>query len=286
MIRYQEERNVIFTWVTQVNYEVGLDDALLDLFHRAGCDGLFMGFESLDPKTLNAMNKTMNSPDRYVEAVENSRKFGIECVFSIIVGADYDTAESVDEIANFIERNKIFYVLPNILTPYPGTNLFKTMEQENRLACTDYESYNIRNVVFEPKRMSQLELQAAYTGLCRRIFDSRNAILRSSGYLESAHKHYRFRLTAPMRVFALVMFLYSTACLCFQRRLSCESFGLVAARAFRNILGFGTLIDMVHLAWILDHDAFGKSEGNRLRQFKKCGTAGFRPESTLLERGH
>ena len=94
--RYQRESSNIFTWFTQVNCKVGLDDELLKALRKAGCDGLFMGFESLEPKALKAMNKRMNSPEAYGEVFRNARKYGIECVFSTIIGGDFDTPATVD----------------------------------------------------------------------------------------------------------------------------------------------------------------------------------------------
>lgn len=46
---YQEERGIVFTWYTQVNYMVGFDDELLTAMENASCQHLFIGFENLDP---------------------------------------------------------------------------------------------------------------------------------------------------------------------------------------------------------------------------------------------
>ncbi len=270
IIRYQEERNLVFTWFTQVNYQVGLDNELLDLFQRAGCESLFIGFESLDPKALKALNKTMNSPDMYSKVFENVRNYGMECVFSTILGGDYDTPRTVDAVVNFINENKVFFVLPNILTPYPGTNLYQKLLLENRITDKNFANYNIRNSVFKPKEMSSLELQTAYTDLCSKIYDMKYMIPRSKRLLDKAHKYNRFSLTVLMRSMVFFMFVYSTISLCFQKRLSFRVIWPVISNLVKTFLPHGTLPDLYFLGWILDNDAFAKSERKRLSELIKA----------------
>ena len=74
----EEKNNIAITWITQANYSAGLDDELLKAMSDAGCQHIFMGFESLDPEELKSMNKTMNSPEQYAKAVKNVRRIDVE----------------------------------------------------------------------------------------------------------------------------------------------------------------------------------------------------------------
>ncbi len=270
IIRYQKEHNIIFTWTTQVNYQVGLDAELLALFQQAGCEVLFMGFESLEPKTLKALNKTMNSPDMYSKVIENVRNNGMEVIFSTIIGGDYDTPETVDTLVRFINKNKVFFVCANMLTPFPGTNLFQKLSQENLIINTDYSKYNTRNAVFKPKKMSANELQIAFTDLCSQIYDMKTMIRRSKRILEKAHKNYRFAVTIPTRFMIFFAFIYSTICLCFQKRLSFKVLWPVTSNLIKTFLKKGTLVDLYYLGWVLDNNAFAKSEQKRLTELIKA----------------
>lgn len=268
IIKYQRENDLVFTWTTQVNFRAGLDDELCETFYESGCQALFMGFESLDLKALKAMNKTMNSPELYSKAIQNVRQHGMECVFSTIIGGDFDTPQTVDALAHFIDENQIFYVLPNILTPYPGTRLYKTMTQEGRIFDAGTNHYNIRNVVFRPKLMAPFELQKAYTELCEHIFAMRARIVRSKGCLDSAHKKNRFSVCMPLRLLAYFCFLYSFAVLWFRKRLSWLSLPTIIWNFSLRFLRWGTFMDFIFLAWIMDNDAFAQSERERLATAK------------------
>ena len=73
--------------------------------------------------------------------------------------------------------------LINILTPFPGTRLFKRFEAEARLNHKDWDKYNGQEVVFYPSGMTPEDLSAGFNKVIRRIY-SYEAIYRKL-------KHYR-----------------------------------------------------------------------------------------------
>ena len=58
----------------------------------------------------------------------------------------------------------------HILTPYPGTPLFRQMEVEGRLLHRDWSRYDTAHVVFRPKHMTPDELAEGYAYCYRRTF--------------------------------------------------------------------------------------------------------------------
>ena len=66
----------------------------------------------------------------------------------------------------------------NILTPYPGTALYKEYEKEGRIFDHDWNNYYNSNVVFHPRRMSPGELMDGYYWLMRQLYTPRNMALR------------------------------------------------------------------------------------------------------------
>src|SRR6185369_9234250 len=48
-------------WVSQASINAAHDDEFLELLVRSGCQGVLIGFESLNPANLQAMNKTFNT---------------------------------------------------------------------------------------------------------------------------------------------------------------------------------------------------------------------------------
>ena len=100
---------------------------------------------------------------------------------SFIVGYDDDSQESFDELIQFIQKNNLLVPLLNILTPFPGTKLFKRFEQEKRILHQDWDKYDTKHVVFSPGSMSAEELLAGYRRILREVY-SFDSILKKLNY--------------------------------------------------------------------------------------------------------
>ena len=62
-------------WVSQASINAAHDEEFLDLLVRSGCQGVLIGFESLDPANLAAMNKSFNTMrGGYEVALANLRR--------------------------------------------------------------------------------------------------------------------------------------------------------------------------------------------------------------------
>lgn len=57
----------------------------------------------------------------------------------------------------------------NILTPFPGSELYKIYNEEGRIVDYDWNKYNFCNVVYKPKLMSQDKLQNGYNDLAKQL---------------------------------------------------------------------------------------------------------------------
>ena len=52
------------------------------------------------------------------------KKYNLESLFTFIFGFDGDTKNTFDETYKFIQSNHIDPHVPQILTPYPGTEIY------------------------------------------------------------------------------------------------------------------------------------------------------------------
>ena len=165
-------------WNAAVSLNAALDTELLDLMKRSGCEGLFIGFESVNEESLRAVHKGQNSLARYDQAVRNIHDRGMMVNASFVFGLDGDTPETFRATLDWIVRNRIETVTSHIMTPYPGTVLYRQMEAEGRIICDDLSLYNTANVVFRPAKMTAEELQAGYLWMYRQIYSFRNILRR------------------------------------------------------------------------------------------------------------
>jgi radical SAM superfamily enzyme YgiQ (UPF0313 family) len=175
-------------WVSQSSINAAHDEEFLDLIVRSGCQGVLIGFESLNPATLAAMNKSFNTMrGGYEAALANLRRFGLRLYATFIFGYDADTPESFARATEFATDHKFYIAAFNHLTPFPGTPLYARLQREQRLL---YESwwldprYRYNAVPFQPAAMSPEDLARhclearrrfyAWPSIIRRGFDAVN----------------------------------------------------------------------------------------------------------------
>lgn len=157
-------------WSAAVTLDVTDDPGLVREMALAGCTGVFIGFESLCDENLTAARKRTPHVEDYARRVRLFHENGIQVNGSFVLGFDEDTREVFQTTAQWIEANRLECATFHILTPYPGTPLFRQMEAEDRLLHRDWSKYDTAHVVFRPKRMTCEELALGYDWLYRKLF--------------------------------------------------------------------------------------------------------------------
>jgi radical SAM superfamily enzyme YgiQ (UPF0313 family) len=158
------------SWSAETTLNVAMDEEMLDLFRDAGCATLIIGFESVSEATLKDMDKPVNFSLTYQEAVNRIHSRGITIVGNFIVGFDTDTLAVFKQTRDFIQETGIIYPFFSILTPMPGTNLHEEVKAEGRLDHFQWELYDTRHVVFEPKLMTREQLMDGYVWLYEQCY--------------------------------------------------------------------------------------------------------------------
>jgi radical SAM superfamily enzyme YgiQ (UPF0313 family) len=150
-------------WSSQASIEAGRDDEFLEAAARSGCRQLFLGLESVSQQSMEGVNKGFNRVEDYVRIIKRIHGHGIAVQAGIVFGFDDDRADIFEETLDFLEEAGVQNATFNILTPFPGTALFRRMEAEGRILTRDWRTYNSRSdVVFQPKGMSADELLAGF----------------------------------------------------------------------------------------------------------------------------
>tara|TARA_X000000368_G_C22986206_1_gene692271 strand:- start:2 stop:1402 length:1401 start_codon:yes stop_codon:yes gene_type:complete len=152
-----------YKWVSQMSINAAHDEEFLDLLQKAGCQGVLIGFESLNPDTLNRMNKGFNMmKGGYEKALANLRKYNIRLYITFVFGYEEDTINSFSESVEFAKRHNFYITAFNHLTPFPGTPLYKRLEEKNRLLYEKWwldENYSYNKIPFQPQNMSPEQLE-------------------------------------------------------------------------------------------------------------------------------
>lgn len=151
-------------WMCQVTINFADDEELLELAARSGCLGAFIGFESPTVEGLIALHKKFNiQKDRDFRAsVRRIQCHGITVMGSFILGIDTDRPGIGATLARAAEDYGVDVVNVLILTPLPGTALFKEMERQGRLIATNYPAdwqyYTLAHPVFQYLHFTWSEL--------------------------------------------------------------------------------------------------------------------------------
>ena len=150
--------NLKFNWSTQVRCDIAEDSELLDLMKKAGCNTLYIGFESIDPDSLKEMKKSQTVSDIKF-AIKEIQKRNIHIHGMFVLGFDHDTPQKAKATIDFAIKNKIDTVQFMILTPLPGTVFFEEMKKQGRVLDKNWGTYDAHHVKFKPKNFSEWELQ-------------------------------------------------------------------------------------------------------------------------------
>mgnify|MGYP003608668529 FL=1 len=151
---------------------------ILDDLKESGCQSLFIGFESINDKAIDSVNKVQNSVGKYERLVEELHKRGIMINASFVFGLDEDDSSVFEKTLDWIVKNKIETVTSHILTPYPGTRLYENLHKQGRITDFDLSKYNTANVVYRPKNMTQEELYKGYLWIYKEVYSFKNIVKR------------------------------------------------------------------------------------------------------------
>ncbi len=165
-------------WNAAVSINVVNISGLLDEMKESGCQGLFIGFESINSDSVGDVHKVQNDVAMYEYAVSEIHKRGIMINASFVFGLDCDTKETFAETVKWIVRNRIETVTSHILTPYPGTVTYDRMRAQGRILTDDLELYDTAHVVIQPKNMSPEELYEGYLWVYKEVYSYKNILRR------------------------------------------------------------------------------------------------------------
>jgi len=166
LFRGMKERGLNKRWASQVGIDFADNPEVLKYAQKAGCSAVFIGFESLNEEVLRDMHKIRNLKARvsnYKEIVKRIHDCGIGVIGAFTFGSDGDRNDIFTRTTDFLLDSKMDAQQLTILTPLPGTRLYKRLAQEGRLLYTNYPEdwkyYDFTEAVFKPKNMSPDELK-------------------------------------------------------------------------------------------------------------------------------
>ncbi|WP_019849098.1 B12-binding domain-containing radical SAM protein [Desulfitobacterium sp. PCE1] len=170
-------RGMDLKWSAAVTTKIADHPDLLDLMAETGCQSLFIGFESINNSSLHGVNKD-NHFEKYEKLAAEIHSRGIMINASMVFGLDGDEPDVFQRTLDWLVKNKIETLTSHILTPYPGTELYRRMKDEGRITDHELSKYNTAHVVFQPKGMTAEELYEGYLWIYREFYSFPNILRR------------------------------------------------------------------------------------------------------------
>ena len=130
-------------WQAAGTVNAVLAPGLLEKAVDAGLRSLFVGFETLNPDNLVEQRKYQNMKRDYSAAVRRLHDLGVMINGSFVFGMDGDDPSVFERTVEWAIGQGIETSTFHILTPYPGTALYKRMAAEGRL--TEDELGSVRH---------------------------------------------------------------------------------------------------------------------------------------------
>ncbi len=163
-------------WVAQVTVNMADDEELLDLAAKAGCAGLFIGFESPSTEGLVEINKKSNLKNDcdFRASVRRIQERGILVIGSFIMGLDVDGKGIGRQIADAAIQYGLDLINVMFLTPLPGTRLWNELESQDRIAANsfpeDWKYYTLTFPVAKYKNLSADDLYRENESCSRKFY--------------------------------------------------------------------------------------------------------------------
>jgi radical SAM superfamily enzyme YgiQ (UPF0313 family) len=194
MFRAMTQANLRKEWIAQATINFADDEELLVLAAKAGCRGVFIGFESLSAEGLREIGKKFNflKGRDFRASVRRIQRHNILVVGSFIIGLDIDEAGIGKCIAKVARQYGVDYLNVLFLTPLPGTRLWDQMKSQDRIALDTFpQDWKYYTLTFPVARYKHLSLDSIIEEMlaCGRDFYSKQRILgRVLGNLWHRHQ--------------------------------------------------------------------------------------------------
>ncbi len=162
-------------WFTETDISLGDDLELIEALARSGCSQVLVGLESVSPESLahgtDSGQWKKKQREAYTRQIKTIQDHGISVNGCFVFGFDDDTPETFDATREFIEESELSEVQVTLLTPFPGTKLYRDLLAQGRLIDPlAWHKCTLFDVNFVPKNFSPTELRDQFAELVGSVY--------------------------------------------------------------------------------------------------------------------
>lgn len=164
---YLIEKRYNLTWSCAGRVDM-LDIYYLRLMKKSGCTSISYGIESGSQRILDILGKNLKL-ERIRKGVEDTAKCGIRARGYFIIGNPMESFDTIQETYKFIMDVPFSEVQISFMTPFPGTDLYKTANQYGEFK-NDWDELNIWTPNFTPHGLTKKFLISEEKRIMRKFY--------------------------------------------------------------------------------------------------------------------
>jgi len=166
-------------WFTEADWRFGERPSVLARLAEAGCKQVLVGIESLVFR-YPGQGEKQSRLERMMDALGAIQESGVVVNGCFIVGADGETRQSLDRLADFILNSPLAEVQVTVQTPFPGTELYQRLHRSGRLLPErGWSHYTLFDVTHRPDVLSVDELEKGFRDLLHNVYSTEASQRRS-----------------------------------------------------------------------------------------------------------
>ncbi len=139
-LRLLKEKEIHISFKCESRVDI-FDEELASCLKEAGCTEVFFGIESGTQKFLNYIDKRITL-EQAKKAVRVAHEYELKVCGSLMIGYPGETEKEVMQSVTFARKLELDRMQLSILTPFPGTKLFKEAEMKGWLKTREWGKYD------------------------------------------------------------------------------------------------------------------------------------------------
>ncbi|MBU7032429.1 MAG: cobalamin B12-binding domain-containing protein [Theionarchaea archaeon] len=117
------------------------DDEIAVILKKSGCTEVFFGIESGNQQFLDVIDKRITL-QQVTDAVRIAHRHDLSVCGAVMIGYPRETLHDIRKTISFVKELHLERMQLSILTPFPGTTLFKEAEKQGWIRSTDWNQFD------------------------------------------------------------------------------------------------------------------------------------------------
>lgn len=174
-------------WFTETDIAIAEDDEVVDLLYRSGCEQVLIGLETTNPEAIGDADLTgwkKKKFEKYRGAISKLQSAGVTVNGCFVIGWDSDDKGCFERVREFAIETNLLETQVTILTPMPGTEMYKKLQLEGRLLEEKpWDKCTLFDVTFTPAKMSVEDVEEGMIYLFRELYNEQMYTRRKRHYM-------------------------------------------------------------------------------------------------------